>query len=254
MLANPTISPSYSQLEIARDNVAHLDTIRKFGRNPAVGGTEDIWTPGGLYTFPTAALPLRIRLGGNAADAAGGANAREITLQGLDDNFDEIEATLATNGALVSAPTGLSFRRFFRGFVSEVGTYGFTNLGNILVEDTAGVLLGQINVGLGQTQMAIYTIPNGTTGYLQRFRIQIESTRAADITLFRRDRADDIVAPMGGTRIISGFNQVVGNVDRLYEAMAEPLEEKTDIWAQAANPTAATALSAEFCLWLVANV
>ncbi|HEB28327.1 hypothetical protein LCGC14_1171890 [marine sediment metagenome] len=254
MLANPTISPSFPELEIARGKVAHVTVVRKFGRNPAVGGTEDVWTVGGLYPFPTAALQLRIQAGGNAADASSGANAREITLQGEDTNFNLIEETLATNGIAVSAPTVLSFRRLHRAFVSDVGVYGNTNLGDINIETTAATVLARIGAVLGQTQMAIYTIPNGFTGFLRQFRAQVESPRAVDVTFFQRLRADDIVAPMGATRIISGFNQVTGDLVRQYNAMEVDFPEFTDIWAQASNPTAGTALSVEFCLWLVANV
>lgn len=251
MLENPS-SFSVGELEIARGNVPGISLIRKFGRNPAVGGVEDVWTVGGVYPFPQAALPIRIRVGGNVLDVAGGLNARAITIQGLDGNFDEIEEVIITAGAAQSAETVASYFRVFRAFVTDVGGYGNTNAGDINIETNAGTLLARIGTGLGQTQMAIYTVPAGQQGFLHRLRVHVESPRAVDVNFFQRPNADVIVAPFGGVRLVSGFEQITGDLLREYDTM-EPFEEKTDIWAQASNPTAATALSVEFDVWLVAN-
>jgi hypothetical protein len=248
MLANPTLSPSSPPLEIARGNVPHLINVFKFGRNPDITTVEDVWTVGGVYPFPTVALPVRIKVGGNPADDVGGLNARAVTVVGLDPTFALQTSVLVTAGAAASAQTAESYIRVFRAFVTDAGLYNNTNLGNIDIETNAGTTLARIGAGLGQTQMAIYTVPLGHRAYLRRLNVHPESTKAVDLTVFQRQDADIIVAPTTAPRIIVGYTQVTEHFDHVFDSTPE-LPEKTDIWLRASNPSAATAVSVEFGLW-----
>ena len=254
-LWNPS-SLALNELEIARGNVPHVTQLQKFGRNSAVAALADVWSFGGLYNFLLVASPLRIRAGGNAADTAGGVGARSVFLEGLDTNLDPLTAPLATNGALASLDTLVDFRRLFRVSVPDdgAGTYGGNNVGNIIIEtNPGGLAVAQISATFGQTQMAIWTVPNGSHFFLRQLYVHNESARAVDVNLFQRPKADVVVAPFAGTKLVSGFNQVSGSLPPRIYTNPLPFLEKTDVWARANNPTAATALSVEFEGWVVEN-
>ncbi len=251
--------PSHSLLELARGNQPGISVIRKFGVNEEVGATEEaVWPVGGPYNFLQAALPLRIKAGGNAADDAAGAGAQTVALEGLDASFAAITATLTTAGVAASAPTAESFIRLNRACVINVGTYGGTNVGDIEIETTGGITVGWI-AGItgaapasGQTEQAIYTVPAGTTAYLGRMFATVESGKPADIFVWRRENADDISTPFTSRRMVESHHGVQNVVyDRSYDAMPS-FPEKTDIYVTALRRGGAdVALSVQYDLFLV---
>ena len=82
-------------INIARGLVRGASVIHKFGRNPNVGGApETIWEQGGVYTYLTVASTVYVS-GADAQDSAAGTGARTVTVQGLDANYNAIEATKA---------------------------------------------------------------------------------------------------------------------------------------------------------------
>src|SRR6056300_570903 len=94
----------------------------------------------------------------NAQDSASGTGARTITIQGLDNNFNEIEETVTVGGAA----TTLEFLRVYRAFVATAGSLN-TNIGDVLISTASGgggTVLADIGTvgtgstfGLGQTQL-----------------------------------------------------------------------------------------------------
>jgi len=251
--------PFHGLLEIARGNIPGVSCVRKFGRNGAVGATtEDIWASGGPYTgFLQTALAVRVKAGGNAADTAAGAGAQEITISGLDENFEPASETVATLGALVSLPTTTTFIRVNRAFVSEAGTYGVNNTGIVTLETTGAAIVALISAGVGQTQMAIYTIPSGQTGYLARFDVinEATSTKSVNVQLWRRERADDVTTPFGPKRLVQAHDTLVGEkMPDLYQCMPS-FPEKTDVWVSAIRTGggADPSVSAQFDIILVDN-
>lgn len=76
--------------------------LHKFGRNSDIdAGPETIWQTGGLFTFPTAAQTLDlVSSGADAADddKDAGTGAREITIQGLDANYELVSEAIELEG------------------------------------------------------------------------------------------------------------------------------------------------------------
>lgn len=229
--------------------------VNKFGMNQAVSAagavlvTPDATTP---YPFPTAAEPLRVQAGGNAADTAAGAGAREVTVQGLDANWELATEAVATAGASASASTSTSFFRCFRAWVSSVGAYGAANTADITIEnESTNDTLATIVAGWGQTTMCVYTVPAGKTGYMVGSVVTVEGGKGADVWIYKRENADDAVVPCSAKRLMHYYAGVVGQFEFNHSIMSS-LPAKTDVWVEAQIVSgAAGPVSCEFDLILV---
>ena len=211
-------------------------TIHKFGRNPIVGATEEeVWTGSTAYPWQTAASPLRVAIGGNAADISTGAGARTVTLLGLDANFNEISETISLNGAAQSAPTAQSFIRCHRASVTECGTYGGGNVGIINIATVpVGTVISIIPAGIGQTQQATWTVSAGATAFMSSAYLQNSGTGVLDFRLYRRTGANVFTAPFGAKRVFSEFAGVQPGQVLIVKFDAYPrFTEYTDVWISA---------------------
>jgi len=180
------------KVDISEKRVVNVDYIHKFGRNPNVGGApETIWMQGGVYSYLTSPSTVYVT-SDDAADAAAGTGARTVTVQGLDGDYNNVQETLTVGGSVGT----VEFLRVFRAFVVESGSVG-TNVGDVRVTTGAGgsgtVLadIGTIGVGttfgLGQTQLALYTIPAHCTGYLTTWNVGIGGyNSSATVSLYTR--------------------------------------------------------------------
>jgi len=237
--------------------VEGMATVHKFGRTIAAGAAfGDVWLNGGVYVWPTVASKLEA-ISGAAADDDGGLGASKITVSGLDANFNRIEEEITMNGLTVTSSTTQSFRRVNRAFVSESGTYCSTTAGSnagVITIRIAGAgatqcLLGfSDSVGRGQTQIARYTTAVNETGILTSINANVAGTRSAHVSWFKREHADDIVAPfLGARRLIYEVDDLIGNISvQLPHNVKIP--PKTDIWvtAHAASAAGSTPVSAQF--------
>ena len=241
--------------QVAKGAVAGSSIYRKFGHNDDVSTAfEHVWDAGGTYAgWLTTAAAVRVKAGGNAADDQdGGANARSVTVTGLDESWAMVSETINTEGADVGTASTTTFIRVFRAFVATVGTYGNTNAAAITIETAAAVVMAQISAGKGQTQMALFTVPAGKTGYLLAVSIEHDSARTIDFRMFRREGADDTTAPMPGLRLVSEFDGLgESSFVRNYPSLPS-FPAKTDIITQVlADAGGTAAVSVEFDLLLV---
>ena len=161
MQVQPTIAQVPFLVAVAQGNVAGYSSVNKFGHNAAAETGDDIWSGGGTYAFyPTNAMAMEI-VSTDTNDVSGGAGAQSVTVFGLDANWDEISETVIMNGTTAVDLTN-TYRRMYRAFVNTIGTSD-SNVGDISIEEDGGTgdTGAYIAAGDGQTQMAIYTIPNG---------------------------------------------------------------------------------------------
>ena len=231
-------------INIARGLIRGATVVHKFGRNPSIGGApETIWMHGGTYTYLTSASTVYVS-GADAQDSAAGTGARTVTVQGLDANYNEIEETLTVDGAVSTK----SFLRVFRAFVASAGSLQ-SNKGAVLVSTGAsggGTVLADIGVigsgttfGLGQTQLALYTIPAGKTGYLCNWNVGIGSYNdTATATLYTRETGNGLIFR---TRDIM---DVPGGLHQRTYTVPFALPEKADIEVRAIATTGTTVSSA----------
>ena len=240
-------------VDISDGIMLKTDFIHKFGRNPSVGGVpETIWQHGGLYTYLSSASTVFVS-SNDADDNPTGNGARTVTIQGLDANYNQIEATQPVNNLVGTT----EFLRVFRAFVATAGSTG-TNEGNILISTAAsggGTVLADIGTvgigttyGLGQTQLALYTIPAHCTGFLTKWNVGVGAYNdAVTATLYTRE----IVGVAGAFRTRDIIDVPGGFHTRDY-AIPIKLPAKTDIEIRAIASTGST-ISSSFDITLVAK-
>lgn len=170
-------------LEVQKGNVPGHSAINKFGHNPSITTAtdpEDVWSAGGLYLFyPTTAQAMEAV---SSDDEDGGAGtdtgALSIMVFGLDSNWDLQSETVILNG---TAPVALSntYIRMYRAVALTAGSHE-TNVGDISIQISGGGTVGAyIAADDGKTQQAIYTIPNGKTGYFLKGYVGISKGAGA---------------------------------------------------------------------------
>jgi len=138
--------------------------VTALGNNPDVdilSVPEDVWSGGGAYPWMTGATALEI-VSGSANDAAAGAGARTVLIQGLDINYAEVSQTVSLNGTTaVAIPTNLF--RINSALIMSAGT-GKVNAGDLTIRDAgAGTTRAIIPLGYGITKQSIFTVPAGFT-------------------------------------------------------------------------------------------
>ena len=249
-------------IEVGKGNVPGHSLVQKFGFNDAVNGTLGPITTTGDYPTPTTAQSLEI-LSSDADDNSSGLGGRSVTIEGLDANWDEQSETVSLNG---TTPVALSntFTRVFRmqlassGVYSEVGA--LTHQGTITLRVSGGgdtwaeIALDSVTgAPMGQSEIGVYTIPAGKTGYLLYKHTTIESSKTPSIYWFRREGVDVVTAPFKPRRL---FERHVGVIDSIEYNPGAPiitLPEKTDIGAMGYQSTGSAAVSVEFQILLVDN-
>jgi hypothetical protein len=228
--------------------------IHKFGRNPEVGTTPVPISQGGVYQVPTSATTLEA-ISSSTNDTSAGSGARTITVQGLDGSFDFVTEDITMNGTSASTATTTSFIRVYRAFIKTSGTYANASAGSHSGDITiraasAGATYAKIDATgfpKGQTQIAVYTVPNGKTAFIKN--ITIHSDVDACIMFFQRANADDTSAPYTGTmRLIQEINGVNGPVDMFGSSTIGPFEGKTDVGFMASVASGTADIAVDFTI------
>jgi len=243
----------HTDLAIARGFTKGHKALYKFGYNPDVNGEEEtVWAQGGNMTYPTSAVTMFVS-STSANDANGGTGANSILIQGLDENYDEIEETVFLNGQTQVA-TQLAYLRVYRAFVTLAGTGG-TSGGTIYVGSsgaTGGVPNTTVyaNLSFGnQTQIAAYTVPAGYTLYLDDVNFTAalsQSNKTATCSFVSRTFGSNVFR----TRFINVLqsNQLIAKFE-----YPQPFTEKTDLECRVITNTSNNAIGASFQGVLIKN-
>lgn len=251
--------PDLPYLEIAKGRVPGHSIVHKFGAGALDNSIKPI-SNDNTYPTPTAAVNLEF-LSSSATDNASGIGAREITIDGIDENWNEVIQTLVTNG---TTPVALStpLLRLFRWFVSSSGTYATELVGShqgtltIRVASAGAVwsTIGMTPWSVGQSQIGIYTIPIGKTAFMISKNIFVDSVKAADVYFFQRKFADDVTVPFSGTmRLFQREIGVSGGYNLTSMAPKGPFVGPCDIGFMGVVAAGTADVSVEFELLLIEN-
>jgi hypothetical protein len=193
-------------VRVAQDVDTIHTFIEKFGRNTDVdtAAAEDIWDGGGVYAFPSAAAATTI-VSSDGADDVGGTGALTVEVQGLDASNVLTTETVVMTGA-VAVTLATEYKRVFRAKVVTAGS-GEVNAGNIQIKHGATVL-AQISIGMGQTLMAIYTVPAGFAGYLLGFYASMNRRTATTCDIFVQVRE---AGEAWNTKMVIGLNSAASS-------------------------------------------
>ncbi len=238
-------------IEVAKGNIAGHKIIHKFGRNSASSDGDDVWFSDGTMNWETSAAVVSVVSSDTDDDGNPTSNtgAQTLTIEGLDSSFDELNETITLNGAGAVTTSG-SFIRVNRAYVATTGTYHGTNEG-IITGTINGNTAFKIEANTGQTQLGRYTVPNGKTAYITKVVISVDSTKTASVELLMYENADDTSQPYSGAkRLLVEFDVVSG------EEIFQPeggikLLQKTDVWVNIRDVSAAGATSVDVELELL---
>ncbi len=244
-----------SNIPIAGGLVDGYSAIHKFGRNPNVGNIpETIWMYGGLYSYLDVGSDSTVyAYSASSDDGPGNDGARTITVQGLDNDFNEIEETITVNGAASTA----SFLRVYRAFVATAGVLA-ANDGNVLISTAAagaGTVLADIGtIGTGTTTgfgsnstCTLYNTSWEKLGYLTTWNIGVAPmNNAVTVTLLAREL--DSGTPFRSKDIVD----IVGGYTTQNYSIPLRFPEKTDIEVRGTGDTSSV-ISSSFDVILVDN-
>lgn len=232
-------------LAVQQGKVPGYSMVNKFGYNPSIGSTafETIWETGGLLIFQTTAQTVNV-VSNDVNDDVAGTGGRTLRIQGLDSSFDLVEETLDMDGT-TTVTTTQTFLRVFRMSVETAGT-SETNEGDITATyssttDTAAT----ITAGNGQTLMAVYTIPNGYTGYLLSLNVSSGKDQELQAKVITRDTT----VPNASFQTRE-FLDIRGGLTTINLIAATVITEKTDMQIDA-KATSTSSAGAGFVLLLV---
>jgi hypothetical protein len=178
------------KLYAAAGHFADWSPVNKFGRNVAVGTSEeDVWIGGALLNWQAAAATHTI-LSTSTDDVGGatpGSGARTVQIFGLDANGADQNETVTLDGQ-TGKDTASTYLRINRMVVLTAGS-GLTNAGAITAEeDGGGTVYAQIAAADGQTLQAGYTIPAGKVGYMTNLVFSTgQSAKTSTFRVLSRD-------------------------------------------------------------------
>lgn len=218
-----TVQGAYEpfDLQVGRNQIMGHSKIDLFGYSTVVGSTaygplwEGLTSAGGNYPFPASAGTISV-VSASASDTA-----VTMVISGLDANFLPVTATVALNGT-TPVVTTQSFLR-----INSVTTTAGNAVGNVTFTRGATVI-AQVNAGLGQTQMAVYTVPAGYTLYLTYYQADGNTTTTSGAYINTRIRT---TLNPSSVVLISGQTTYLNNLQIPF-GIPLVITEKTDFELQ----------------------
>ncbi len=227
-----------AELEIAKGNVPGESIVPLNARILSTAGTltfDDLWSVGGLLSYPTAAESWEI-VSDSASDAAAGTGARTVTVNSLDANYVQQSQSVTMNGLTPVALTGTHYRPRSIIVTAPAGT-GLTNAGTITLRVAgAGAIRDSIIPSVSVSKSTHITVPAGKSYYLQRITPFVPKNEDGIVTL--SFRTSDVGAPWLSTVYMSLY-QAVASIPTSFERFTE----KTDIKFNVATTNAGADLS-----------
>jgi hypothetical protein len=206
-------------LQVARGQIMGHSPVYIFGYSTTVGSTalgpvwEGLTLSGGYYVYPSSAVQMTV-----ASTSASDDTTKSIVINGLDANYKILTETIALNGTT----NVTTVNSFFR--INSVSMVNSSNVGVITLKN-GGTTYAQINAGIGQTQMSIYSVPAGYTFYLQYIQadasIGFTSSNYMLFAEYNKFNANGAITLAGQSTFVQMYNQPFGI------PVAHP--EKTDI-------------------------
>ena len=151
---------------IATGEIDDVSFINKFGYNSQVGTAwETVWDGNNTYTYIATAGTAVVT--SSDTDDNGGT----VLVSGLNSAYEEVSETLTIGGSAGS----VEFYRVHRAQMVTANT-GTENQGTVTItvdSKSAAIITPEI----GQTLMALYTVPKNKTGYL----LQVDAGSAKDL-------------------------------------------------------------------------
>ena len=235
-----------SNIPIAAGEVEGYQNVHKFGMIDGSNGTgwTTVWSAADsagtkLYPWDTVAGTISV-ISSDDDDTDGDVGAHTIIVEGLDTSYNPVSESFTLSGTTETAEGAVTFHRVSRAYITDGGT----NVGKIQIKN-GSVVVAEIAAGMGQTQMCVYTIPAGKTGYLTRVAASSSKNISTIIALFQR--------PFGKTFVRSASSMALyQNNQAISLDVPIPFIEKTDLDLRQIGASN-NVLAADFNIILVDN-
>ena len=226
-----------SNVIIAAGGLDGYSGVHKYG---AVFGTalatfSTVWTA--ADTYGTALYNWGHSAGTLSVVSTSGSDVTDVTIQGLNANYEFVEETLTLTGT-TPVVGATSFTKVNRAFMNTV-----TNVGKIQAS-IGGVVVTEIGADFGQTLQCFYTVPAGKTGYMTNINASASKNQSTDLFLFQR--------PFGGAFRVASTLSLNQSNQSIEFSVPLKFTEKTDIDLRVKGSSNAT-ISADFTIILVDN-
>jgi len=246
-----TASTFEGSINISNGSLTGVSYVEKFGRNDSLtANIETVWDGSSIYTYLSSDSNIYVT-SDDGDDNPAGNGARTVEVQGLDASYNLVTEEINVDDSASTA----SFIRVFRALVKTAGSTGSAE-GTISIRSASGgggTLLAQIGkvgtgggASLGQTFMAIYTIPADKTGYLTQWTVGAGGQNADTTALL-------VARPFGGT--FNSKDIVISAGSQYSKDYKVPLmfTQKTDIEVRAFSSSNGNDISSTFNIILVDN-
>lgn len=226
---------SLPELAIASGQFGEFTGLDIFAYNGAIGTTEQtLWPHTADHAHPASATTMTVS-SDDAADAAAGTGAREVTITGLDANYAVVIESKTLNGTTAVTTTN-AFLRINGLDITDAGSGG-ENAGVVYIGTgtvTAGVpadVFGLIDKTENTSHHSFWTVPAGFTAFIPGYRAVSYGTAAsvADIRFRIRDFGFFF-------RTVHRFKITRGDTNGRF-FIPLPLLERTDFQIRAAADT-----------------
>jgi hypothetical protein len=223
------------ELQVARGQITGHSTVNIYGANAAVADTYiPVWENVSAYTFPASAASMNLV---STVNTGNDKTVGSILIQGLDSTYAAISETLALNGTTPVA-TVKSYLR-----INSISVATGNPTGTITLKDSTNTTTyAQITAGFGRSQMAIYTVPAGSTFYLSRIDAYTSLNGSSSAYVTYRNYS------VSSSGVVNTTQQApFTNTYHAQRVMPRPFVEKTDIQlqAKASTGTAFVSIAAE---------
>jgi len=176
----PDVNEQGFYLELSQGNITGHSGIHKFGNAPDFDTADsevEVWdgaADGTAYELMNYVYSTTAAI--DSISSTDDSDTQDIEVQGLDSNFDLVTQTVALTGNTRKALTTDLIRIFRAKNVGSTNLAGHviiyendTTADDAGIPDDSNLIRAVIHPENNQTEMAIYTIPNGYTGYLTEY-------------------------------------------------------------------------------------
>ncbi len=192
-----TISDNSSGLAIAKGDVTGTSFIHKFGNSPDFDTADNevtIWDgaeDGTLWELMNYVFSTSADIDSMSSSNAG--DTQEIVVQGLDANWEIVTQTITLNGQ-TRVPLNTNLIRVFRAYndnsVNLIGhVFIYVNTPDVApadgIPDDPTKIRAIIDPTNQQTEMCVYTVPAGKTGYMRDWYIATSGGNKASSYVFK---------------------------------------------------------------------
>lgn len=239
-------------LQVSRGQISYHRAVTVFGYNPDLDQTEEtVWPDGGLTPHPATAISMSVS-STSAADDVSSTGAHTLLIEGLDNDYREINEVVSLDGQ-TAVQTVKLFRRINNLVVMSAGT-GLANAGTLYVGTgvvTAGVpatIYGIVATGYNTSTTAHFTVPANYTAYLSQGLLSAGQPGGSSEIIGRL-----LTTGTDGIRRTAAVVAINNGAAPYPFPYPIRIPEKTDIEATAVGKSNNNAVSAMFNMVLIQN-